>query len=247
MTEVLRSEWTKIRSVRSTMWTLVTGAVLMLGIGVLATAATAGAGDRAVPQDPTFLSLSGMPLAAMAMAALGVLVISGEYRTGMIRTTLLAVPRRTRMLAAKAVVFAAVAFAVTAIATFVSFFVGQALLGEKAAALGDPGVLRAVIGCPLFLTACGLFGLALGTLIRHTAGAIVAALGMIFLLPQMTNLLPGTWGDRVHDYFTTNAGQQVAFVHTEDGLGPWTGFAVYCAWIALTMLTASALLIRRDA
>jgi ABC-2 type transport system permease protein len=248
MTGLLRSEWTKIYSVRSTVWTLLTAVVVMLGLGAIISGATAGLGDRAALTDPTTVSLAGAPFAAVVVASLGVLLISGEYRTGMIRTTLVAVPRRLRMLAAKTAVFAAVAFGVSLVMSFASFFVGQALLGEKATALDAPGVLRSVVGCALYIAAGGLFGLALGTLVRHTAGGIVAVVLLTLVLPQMTALLPGGWGATVRMYFTTNAGQQILRPHAEAGqLDPWAGFGVYCAWIAITLLAAAVLLRRRDA
>ncbi|GIH76331.1 ABC transporter permease subunit [Planobispora longispora] len=248
MTGVLRSEWTKIRSVRSTVWTLLVAVVLMVGFGLLIAASTANLGERSALTDSTMISLSGSAFASLAMATLGVLAVGGEYRTGMIRTTLLAVPGRLRMLAAKTAVVAAVAFSVSLAASFASFFAGQAVLGDKAARLGDPGVLRAVVGAALLITATGVFGLALGALIRHIPGAIVAVIGLVFVLPQMTNLLPGEWGDTLQRYFTTNAGNQITYTRVAEGqLAPWTGFAVYCAWIAVTLAAAAVLLRRRDA
>jgi ABC-type transport system involved in multi-copper enzyme maturation permease subunit len=181
-------------------------------------------------------------------AVLGVLVISGEYRTGMIRTTLLAVPVRSRMLTGKIVAFTGLALVTSLILSFVTFFVGQWILGDFGTTLGEPEVLRAVIGSALYITASGLFGVALGTLIRHTPGAIVAVLSMLYLLPQMTSLLPGEWGTAVHRHFTTNAGQQIALVQIREGqLTPWAGFGVYCLWVAVPMIVALVLLNRRDA
>ncbi|WP_344857595.1 ABC transporter permease [Planomonospora alba] len=245
---MLRSEWTKLRSVRSTVWTLLAAVALMVGFGLLLAFVSRDLGDEAGLTDATMISLSGSSFASLAVASLGVLVISGEYRTGMIRTTLLAVPGRLRMLTAKVAVFAVTAFAVALAASFAAFFAGQAVLGDKGAALGDPGVLRAVVGAGLLITASGIFGLALGALIRHTPGAIVAMTALIFVLPQMTGMLPGEWGATVRKYFTTNAGDQIVRVEAVDGqLGPWAGFGVYCAWIAVTLVAAAVLLRRRDA
>ncbi|MFC4058646.1 ABC transporter permease [Planomonospora corallina] len=233
---------------RSTMWTLLTAVALMVGFGVLITATSRELGEDSMLSDATMLSLSGYAFASLAMASLGVLVISGEYRTGMIRTTLLAVPGRLRMLTAKTAVFTAVAFTVSLAASFAAFLAGQAVLGDKGVALGDPGVLRAVIGSALLITASGIFGLALGALIRHTPGAIVSAVALIFVLPQMTAMLPGEWGETVRKHFTTNAGDQIVRVEVMEGqLGPWTGFGVYCAWVAVTLVAAAVLLRRRDA
>lgn len=246
MSDVLRSEWTKIRSVRSTIWLLIGAAAAMLGFGALLAITTAG--NSAVVLDPTVLSLAGTPFAALLMAVLGVLVISSEYRTGMIRTTLLAVPRRLRLLTGKMIVLTAVVLAVSLVACFASFFVGQAIFGAEGTTLAGPGVPRAVVGAALYITAAALFGLGLGALFRHTAGGVVAALLMIILLPQMAGLLPGAWGEQVYRFFTTNAGQQILLTSAQPGqLGPWTGFAVYCAWIAVTLAAAAVLLRRRDA
>jgi ABC-2 type transport system permease protein len=233
MTDVLRSEWTKIRSVRSTVWLLIGGVLSMVGFAILIALAEIANNETG---DPASTGLAGTPIAALLMAVLGVVVISGEYRTGMIRTTLLAVPRRVRV------------FAVMLPATFAGFFAAQVLFGDQAASLADPGVLRAVVGSALYITAGALFGLGLGAAIRHTAGGIVAVFLSLMLLPQMSGLLPGEWGYQVHRFFTTNAGQQVAFISTQPGqLGPWQGFAVYCAWVAAALVAAAVLLRRRDA
>ncbi len=246
MSDVLRSEWTKFRSVRSTMWLLATTVIAMLGLGALLSAAVVASGDTVL--QPTNAGLAGMSIAAMLMAVLGVLVISSEYRTGMIRPTLLAVPRRLRLLAAKAVVLGAVVLVVALVSCFAAFFLGQMILGDQGTTLGEPGVLRAVIGSALYITAGALFGLGLGALIRHTAGGVVAAFLMMLVLPSMAELLPGAWGDQVYRFFTTNAGLQIALVKPLPGeLGPWAGFGVYCAWIAVSLVAAGVLLRRRDA
>ncbi|MBN6055829.1 ABC transporter permease subunit, partial [Nonomuraea sp. RK-328] len=244
--DIIRSEWTKLRSVRSTMWTLGTAALLMLAIGILMSIAVKNSHEGPVqPSDVAEISLMGTNFAALAVAALGVLVVSSEYRTGAIRVSYMAVPRRLLLLAGKLVVFAAVALAVCMAAAFAAFLAGRTILGG--ASLGDPGVLRSVAGTGLYLTACGLFGLALGALVRHTPGAIVAAIGLILVLPQLTTVLPGQWGRTVRDWFTSNAGLQVAFPSPASSLGPWSGFAVYLGWIAVTLAVACVLTMRRDA
>ncbi|MFI7438479.1 ABC transporter permease [Nonomuraea indica] len=246
MIDIIRSEWTKIRSVRSTVWTLAITALLMVGLGALLSGSAASSAEGPIdPVSATRISLNGIMLASMATATLGVLVISSEYRTGGIRTTLMAVPRRLKLLAGKIIVFTAVALAVSMAASLASFLIGQAIL--DGAALGDPGTVRAVTGTGLYLTACGLFGLALGALIRHTPGAIVSAVALILVLPPLTNGLPGRWGQVVRDHFTSNAGMELPFPSDANQLGPWSGFGVYLAWIAVVLVVAAVLMRRRDA
>ncbi|WP_283133184.1 ABC transporter permease subunit [Rhizohabitans arisaemae] len=250
-TLVLRSEWTKLRSVRSTMWTLIATAVTMLAFGILLPLAVANSSNPAESGlNGTDLSLTGLGLAALTIAALGVLTISGEYRTGSIRTSFLAVPGRVNMLAGKAVVFTVVSLVVTTAAAFLSFFAGQLVLDGTGleTTLGAPGVVRTVVGAGLYLTASGLLGLVLGALIRHTPGAIVSAIALILVLPQISALLPGQWGETVRTYLTSNAGQQIALLETRPGmLEPWAGLGVYLLWIAVIGIVAAVLLHRRDA
>ncbi|WP_214327250.1 ABC transporter permease subunit [Nonomuraea sediminis] len=244
MIDVIRSEWTKIRSVRSTLWTLAITALLMLGLCVLLTLTSRNQVDGATTAlEAAALSLQGTQFAAIALATLGVLVISGEYRTGGIRTSLLAVPVRPKLLAAKVLVFTAIALVVSMVAAFVTVVTGMTIL--NLGSLGDPGVLRMTYGTGLFLTACGLFGLALGALIRHTPGAIVSAIALMTVLPQLTNAIPGQVGRFVHDNFTTNAG--MTLISSPDAGKAWGGYAVYLAWIAVTLVAGTVLLQRRDA
>lgn len=252
---VLRSEWTKLRSVRSTGWTLLAQLAVTVGIGILASWGTnhswpqADAGARA-DFDPVSTSLSGLALGQLAMAVLGVLVISSEYSTGGIRTSLVAVPNRMRLLAGKAGVFVAVSFVTGLVTGFVAFYAGQPWFSERGigASLGDPGVLRAVIGAALYLTASGLFGLAVGVLLRHTAGAITVAVAFLFVLPLVLLAVPGSVGAALQRYFTSNAGQQITSVHQSGNyLSPWVGFGVYCAWFAVPLAAGAYLMHRRDA
>ncbi|GGO69855.1 ABC transporter permease [Nonomuraea cavernae] len=246
MMEILASEWTKMRSVRSTVWTLASTALLMLAIGVLLALAVAGSADGPVNDaEATRVSMAGVTFASLAIATLGVLVVSSEYRTGAIRTSLMAVPRRLRLLSGKIIVFTVVALVACLASSVATFLIAQAILDGPA--LGEPGTLRTVAGTGLYLTASGLFGLALGALVRHTPGAIVAAIALILVLPQLTNVLPGEWGTAVHNHFTSNAGLQIAMPVESNPLGPWSGFGVYLAWIAVTLVAAAVLMRRRDA
>ena len=194
--DVLRSEWTKLRSVRSTFWALTVTVVLGVGLGAVISAAAAHGYARSsvsgkLSWDPAGVSLAGVAVAALAIAVLGVLCISSEYSSGMIRTSLIAVPKRGRVLAAKSLVFAAVTFVVGEAASFAAFFVGQALISGHAphAVLGDPGAARAVAGTGLYLTALAVLSVAAGTLLRHPAAAIAAMIAVLFVLPGIAQAL----------------------------------------------------------
>lgn len=248
MIDVMRSEWTKLRSVRSTVWTLGSVPVLMVALAVVGALATVGSGDAGSLADPVSTSLRGIVLASLVTATLGVIAISGEYRTGAIRTSLVAVPGRLTFLAAKAVVLTAVTLVVGVASSFAAFLAGQIVFAGRAAevSLADPAVLRAVVGAGLYLTASGLFGLALGVLVRHTPGAIVTVCALLMVLPTLVALVPGELGGRLTELTASNAGSRIAVVHPV-GMGPWTGFAVYLAWVALPLAAGAVLLRRRDA
>ncbi|TDE40625.1 ABC transporter permease [Nonomuraea mesophila] len=242
MIDIFRSEWTKIRSVRSTMWTLAIAVLALLGMSALlnGTADDPVEGARAIA-----MSMGGVMIAALPMATLGVLVISSEYRTGAIRTSLMAVPTRISLLTGKIVVFTVTSMVVCTVATAGALAVGLALAQPPSVDAG--AAVQVALGSALYLTACGLFGLGLGTLIRHTPGAVVSAIALILVVPPMTNQLPGQWGDIVAAHFTTNAGMLVVTGHGNDHLGPWSGFGVYMAWIAVALVVGGVLLRRRDA
>jgi ABC-type transport system involved in multi-copper enzyme maturation permease subunit len=255
---VVIAEWTKLRSVRSTVWSLILFVLLDLGFTVLVTAATmsqwtnADPGTRAaIIADPTSLILgAGLNLGQLTICVLGVMVIASEYSTGMIRASLLAVPRRVPVLAAKALVFGLVVLVGGVVVSFVSFFVGAAIVhGKVPVSLGDPGVLRAVIGGGLYLTVLGLFALAIGAIVRNTAAGITGVIGFVLVLAPLARLLPGSFGDYVHAYLPSEAGRLITQAHQarDDLLSPWQGYAVFCAWTALLLLIAALLLNRRDA
>nr|MDQ2811493.1 ABC transporter permease subunit [Actinomycetota bacterium] len=191
---VLRSEWTKLWSLRSSVYTLLTSAVVMTGFGLIfAAAAQTASPSRSGPSgalDPATASLGGVYLAQLVIAVLGVLLISGEYSTGSIRSTLAAVPARLPVLWAKGVVLTAVTLVLMAAAAVAAFLSGQAILSGKhlQTSLSDPGVLRAVLGAALYLTVVALLGLGLGALLRHTAAAIGIAAGLLLVLPILSGL-----------------------------------------------------------
>jgi ABC-2 type transport system permease protein len=257
---VIRSEWTKLRSLRSTVYSLLAAFVIVVALGILISAARAGHLDREsisdrLSFDATATSLSGVFLAQLAIGVLGVLLMTGEYATGMNRATFAAVPRRLPVLWAKAIVYAAVALVLMLIATFVAFIGGQAAFKNKTidgrliqAHFSQPGVTRAVIGAALYLTVVGLLGLAFGALLRNTAGAIASLFGVLLVLPIIVHFLPGSWSDKIDKYLPGSAGQAVINVvpdHTQ--LSPWVGLAVFCGYTAVAMIAAAVLLLRRDA
>ncbi|MHB8294304.1 MAG: ABC transporter permease [Acidimicrobiales bacterium] len=256
---VLVSEWTKIRSLRSTAWSLVAFVVgsIALTAGLCALivvnwATAKGGGEPAlILADPTkFILGNGTGLGQLAICVLGVLLITNEYSTGVIRSSLLAVPERTSMLVAKAIVFAGLLIVLAEVVAFGSFFVGAALLHSKApVSLSDPGVTRAVIGAGLYLTVLGPFSLAIGALVRHTAGAIVVVVGLVFGSVVLNHLLSGGWGADVVASLPQQAGSLIYQVHSHHSqlLTPWEGFAVFCAWTVALLAVAAVLLKRRDA
>jgi ABC-2 type transport system permease protein len=252
---VIRSEWTKIWSVRSTFWTLLILIVATIGISVLASWGQSSnlshmdPSDRAT-LDVTYQSMAGLSLGQLAIAVLGVLIVTTEYSTGGIKTTLTAVPNRLRVLLAKGIVFGVIALIVGVITTFGAFYASMPFWADHglAAHIGDPGVLRAVIGGGLYVFASGMFGFALGSVIRHTAGAITAAIALLLVVPPLTGLLPGKWGDKVTEYFTSNAGSRVtAVVPVHDQASPWIGYLAITIWWVVPLIVGAWLMRTRDA
>jgi ABC-2 type transport system permease protein len=256
---LLTAEWTKIRSVRSTMWSLLAFVVVAIGFSALIAIVISNTwnspGDHpnhvTLLTDPTAVLFgAGFGLGQLAICVLGVIVISGEYSTGAIRASLLAVPRRIPVLAAKAAVFALLDLIVSAITVFAVFFITTAILRSHVSiTLSQPGITRACIGGILYLTVLGLFALAVGGLIRHTAGAIATVIALVLVVPPLISLIPGTIADHVHGYLPTVAGQLVAQSRQQpaDVLSPWQGFGVLCLWTAVLLAACGWLLVRRDA
>lgn len=253
---ILRSEWTKFASLRSTWLTASVTVLLGVGVGILAASGQSRAyrdlpsADRAV-WDPTASSLTSITVAQLAIGVLGVLVITAEYATGSIQPSLLAVPRRARLFAAKAVVFATAAVLLGQLIGFASYLAGQAVFaggGVPHTTLGQTDVLRAVIGGGLFLAALGLLGLGLGTMLRSTAGAIGTLVSLTLLVPLLSQALPKQWADWMHRFWPTTAGEQIVTVVPTDGtLAPWPGFAVLCGLVALVGAAGYVALRTRDA
>jgi ABC-2 type transport system permease protein len=253
--DVLRAEWTKARAVPSTMWTLIVAAVLGIGLGALISALAAHHYASSSPSsrltwDPTSISDSGLSIAQLAIGVLGVLLMTSEYSSGAIGSSLAAVPRRGRLLGAKAVVIMAMTFVAVEIIAFVAFWIGQALISGHApsASLGQPVVLRALIGAGLYGAVLGMMGLAFGTIIRHTAGAIAVLVAIIYVLPGVAGALPASIEHPVQEYWPTQAGGQVTIVtRTANTLPPWAGFGVFVLFVAILSVLALTSLNRRDA
>ena len=227
----------------------------MAGLGILIAAVQMAHWNQLSPDDrrtfnPVDVALGGWNIAQLALGVLGVLVISGEYTTGMIRSSFAAVPKRLPVLWAKAGVFGAVTLALMLPCAFVAFLVSQSILTQHhvQTSLGQPHVLRAVVGAALFLTVVSLLGVALGALVRNTAGGIAAFAGIMFVLPGVTAILPRSWGDSIDPYLPLSAGSGIiAITHDSRALAPWTGFLLFCGYVAATIAVSAWLLVRRDA
>jgi ABC-type transport system involved in multi-copper enzyme maturation permease subunit len=252
---LLRSEWTKIRTVRSTVWTLGITVVLGIGVSALATAETRAHWATTSPGtqqgfDPISTSLIGVFIAQFAIGVLGVLVMSAEYGTGTIRATFSAAPRRPKVLAAKAAVFGALALVVSEVVAFIAFFLGQALLSAPAphASITSPGALRAVAGSGLYILLLGLFALGLATIIRHTAGAISAFVGVLLVVPLVVQALPSSITYDVRPYLPDRIGAEViSNVGFQGAFSPWIGLLILAGYTAALLTIGGLLLGRRDA
>jgi ABC-2 type transport system permease protein len=249
---VIRSEWIKLRSVRSTVVTLGFAGLAVAVFGVLVSIisnGTAIGGDGEVVTDAAGNSLFGTNIAQLVLGVLGALLISSEYATGLIRATLTAVPKRLPVLWAKVIVVSATTFATMVASVLVAFFAGQALYGGvgEGASLFDPGVPRALLGAALFPTAIAVMGLAFGALLRHTATAVGLLFGMLFIVPLLLQTLGGVWVDIV-SYLPSEAGQAMTgLVDDPDRLSPLAGFAVTIVWVGALLAGAALALTRRDA
>lgn len=249
---VLRSEWTKLRSLRSTTvcGTLAMLTTIGLAIAMGARWAHQTPGTIQSAFDATNVSLSGVYIAQLIVGTLGAMTISSEYTTGMIRATFSAVPQRRAILAAKALVLAAVTLVLAEITCFVSFGIGQALLVRQhvGASLSDPGVLRAVSGAGLYLGAIALLGFGLGATIRHTAGALSAFFGILFAPSALVDLLPTQLRNDLINYMPANSGSQIfTIVRVHGSLSPWTGLGVFCLYVLAALLAGFVLVGVRDA
>lgn len=249
----LKAEYWKLRSVRSTLWTLATVVVANIAVAALLAIFVSGRlnADQRASTDVVRLALGGLHISQVAVGVLGVLIVSSEYSTGLIRATLSAMPRRRLVLVAKMIVLTLVSLIFGIASSFVSFFVFQALRSGTgmSATLSDPGVLRAVLGGGLYLGVVALFGMGLAAIIRNPAGSIAALLGIMFVPPLLLNLMPGSWQTTLNPYLPLNAGEVIYIATRFDPhtLAPWTGFGVLCAYAAVVLAIGVYLINHRDA
>ncbi|TPQ23091.1 ABC transporter permease [Streptomyces sporangiiformans] len=253
-TQVVQSEWTKIRSVASTVWTLSLAAVVTVALGMLISLLSADEWATMSPRerlsfDPTFISFAGMSLGQLAMIVFGVLVVSNEYSTGMIRTSLAAVPQRGTFLFSKLAVATALAFVVSLATSFVAFFLGQAMLGEHSASLGDAGVLRAVLGGGLYMTLIAVFSMGVAAMLRSPMLSLGILMPFFFLISAILGNVSAT--KKVGQFLPDQAGskimQVVAPADNDTPYGPWGGLGIMVLWVAVALLGGYTLLKKRDA
>ena len=251
LTRAIGSEWIKFRTLRSSWIVLLAAVLALVVLGLVIGYNTGKHYAGLAPEDAAASGpLQGYYLAQLLIGVLGVLFVSGEYATGMIRSTLAAVPRRTPVLVAKAVVYGSIALVSMVAATFGAFFGSQLFLSHygHGHALTDPGVLRAVVGTGVYLALIGLLGGALGWIVRSTPGGISSLVGILLVIPVLFQVLPGSWATRVFEYLPSEAGSSFTMsVRLPDTLAPWTGLAVLVAWVAASLVVAAVLLRRRDA
>ncbi|MGW7541610.1 ABC transporter permease [Streptomyces sp. NPDC054770] len=254
---VLSSEWAKLWSLRSTWITLGLGLLFLVAFGLIAASHyKSEINSGHVGRDRDFatatavsLSLFGTNFAQLALGVLGVLVTAGEYSTGMIRSTLAAVPRRLPVLWSKAAVFGLVALVVGTLGAFVAFLFGSGIVSGTPAAMGlsHAGVLRSLLGAGLYLGLVGVIGVALGALLRSVAGGISVLVASLMLVPGLISLLPSSWQDNISLYLPSNAGESMfALTHDSTTLSPGAGLLVFLCWTALALAGAAYRLVRSD-
>jgi ABC-2 type transport system permease protein len=252
---VLRSEWTKLWSLRSTRWSLAVAFLTQAGLGPLFALLEMGRWNHLSLAQRLFFSpidhaLVGFHFSQLAIAVLGVLIITGEYSTGQIRSTLLAVPRRLPVLWAKLIVFSTVTFLLIFSSALIAFFVSNAIFTEHHVnvGLGAPHAFRAVLGTALYVTGTGMLCTAFGTMLRATAGGISAFVVILFVLPPILFLLPTGTANAINPYLPSVAGGTVgSALLSPHSFSPWGGFALFCAYVIAAILAAAWLLKGRDA
>lgn len=252
---VIVSEWTKLQSLRSTRWSFGVGVVLTIGFSCLFATILGARWGHMSPQEqanhsPIDVAQAGLNVGQLAIMVLGVLVITGEYSTGMIRASFTAVPKRLPVLWAKLTVFAVVTFLLMLPSVLIAFFASQAILDRHhilQISFTHSGVARAVIGEAVYLTLIGMFALALGAIVRNTAGGIASFVGLFFVIPPLLNVLPTSWQNAINPYIPNSAGRSIfQLTHGSHSLSPAGGLALFALYTAVAILIAAVLLRRRD-
>jgi hypothetical protein len=252
---VLLSEWTKLHSLRSTRWSLLVATVLGIGLPLVFAAVTSShwgsmSFHERSDRHPLDIALAGVNVAQLAVAVLGALVITGEYSTGMIRATFTAVPKRLPVLWAKLGVYAVVSFLLMLPSVLIAFFASQAILSRHdilQISFSQGGVARAVVGGAVYLMLLGMLAMAIGSIVRNTAGGIAAFAAIFFVIPPLLNVLPSSWHDAIAPYLPDAAGRSIfALTHDAQSLSPTAGLALFVGYCALAIAIAAVLLVRRD-
>ncbi|MFD9096476.1 ABC transporter permease [Streptomyces collinus] len=252
--QVIRSEWTKIRSVASTVWTLSLAVVVTLALGMLISALSRSQFDNMpvtdrLSFDPTVVSFAGMTLGQLAMIVFGVLVVSNEYSTGMIRVSLAAVPRRGTFLFSKIAVATALALLVGMVTSFAAFFLGQAMLGPLGTRIGGPGVLRAVVGGGLYMTLIAMFSMGVAVMLRSPMLSLGILMPFFFLISTILGNVSAT--RKVGRFLPDQAGSRIMRVVPRIGddtpYGPWGGLGIMTLWVVAALVGGYLLLRHRDA
>ena len=244
----LHSEWTKIRTVRSTFWTLLITMVITIGLSALI--AMGSANHPSADDDFTANSMSGLFFGQLVIVVFGAMAITAEYSTGMIRTSLTSQPRRATLFWAKASIVAAVALTVGLICSFASFFIATGIYSGHGIQVGlsDHNALRAVIGGGLYMGVTALLAFGLGALLRHTAGAITTGVGLLFVLFILVQFLPGSWRHGISKWIPFDAGMQIIFTRPQDNmLSAWAGFGVFAAYAAAAVIGGAIVMRAKDA
>jgi ABC-2 type transport system permease protein len=254
---VVLSEWTKLRSLRSTRWSLLVATALTIGLPMVFAAILSSRWGNMAPQErtdhlqhPLDVSQVGVNVSQLAIAVLGVLVVTGEYATGMIRASFTAVPKRLPVLWAKTGVYGLVSFALMLPSVVIAFFASRAILARHdilQISFTHPGVARALIGGALYLMLVGIFALAIGAIVRNTAGGIATFAAIFFVIPPILDLLPSSWNDAVSPYLPDSAGRSIfALTHGAHSLAPLPGLLIFVGYCLLALAIAAVLLVRRD-
>ncbi|QIP84615.1 ABC transporter permease subunit [Streptomyces sp. Tu 2975] len=253
---VLQSEWTKIRTVSSTRWTLISALAVTVAMGAALCALMNATFDdlpdaERLTFDPTLISFSGMVLGQLAMVVFGVLVVGTEYSSGMIRTSLAAVPQRGTFIFSKIAVAGLLAFVVGMATSFLTFFIGQALLGEHRTTIGEENVLRAVFGGGIYMGLIALFSMGVATMLRSSMLSLGILMPFFFLVSQILSAVPGA--KEVARYFPDQAGAKImqvvpnAMNSGDSPYGPWGGLGIMLLWVAAALLGGFLVLRKRDA